>query len=239
MKKIDIENKISSSLESANLPSAHILDAVKQEIREEKTKKRTPINKYALVACVAVIICVLVSLPLVIKAINLNKGNQEITYSSITEYAETMGINIVTFDNIYNNTNDMLPEGTKPSNPPSIGDENTIQQNPYKFQTFEAIDNNGVNIALQEKYLYREKSAVTFTMLLTKENNIISKYYADYSNLDKEISFSSNLAVEYKYLDGVCYAKMDKDGYIYLMKFEDVEIWTAQTQIMMFMDAQK
>ena len=90
MKKIDIENKISSSLESANLPSAHILDAVKQEIREEKTKKRTPINKYALVACVAVIICVLVSLPLVINAINLNKGNQEITYSSITEYAENL-----------------------------------------------------------------------------------------------------------------------------------------------------
>lgn len=219
MKKIDIENKLSSSLESANLPSAHILDAVKQEIREEKTKKRTPINKYALVACVAVIICVLVSLPLVINAINLNKGNQEITYSSITEYAETIGINIVTFDELFNNEN--LNDG-------QIQGGADIDFG-YIKKECRTIKDKESNILVQEVYYLDNNREITMTVYIDE--------YIDEEFADLNGNFVlNNYDVCYKYVDKKGYAQLLTNDYNANIKFEgftEIEmIWYMQYFIM-------
>lgn len=207
MKIKDVEKKIISSLEDNSAPlNHHVLDAVKQEIRENKGRKRNTITKYAIAACLSVVICLAIVLPIVIKT---SSGNTPVAYmeteiTSMQDYYSSKGIVAKSFGQIIGGTSILEDQ------------DDLIKKSECKVVS----ENHKKDVCLQETYTLINDDIITVSMLLVPDENVIAEFFADYTDLDKNKNISST-AVAYSYDQNSCSgrARFDYNNYRFYMSF--------------------
>lgn len=101
MRKKDVEKRITAALEDAGPLDGRILDRVKNEIRAEKNPRFKPVFKYALTACISIVICLAAVLAIVFSQ-KPSEKYRIYEYTSMRDYAGTIGLQIKTYNQIKN-----------------------------------------------------------------------------------------------------------------------------------------
>jgi hypothetical protein len=176
----DVEKRILASLENNDAPlNPHILDKVKEEIK--KDKKPSFILKYAVSVCLSIIVCLAIVIPIVLIHTSSTKY-QKFDYSSMRDYVEYAGIQIKTYDQVFDDN--VIIEGES--------------NYPYIKTDCEITKLNKEIICIEETYVYINGDKINMFILLSSDDNIDKDLFSEYMDLDKEICISG-INVEYNF----------------------------------------
>lgn len=190
MKNRDVEKKIISSLEeSEHALNPHILDAARCEIKENPSKKKSFGYKFAIIACISVIICLAVALPIIFFHNNIS-GNQnlytESQYSSMYEYFKENNIKINTYEHLFDNNMDIQ------------GSDTPYQKSPYSAEECVLAQSQGTDIFIRQKYNYFDADSITVYVLLSEDENLKQTVFEEFLNLEKSTRFLS-MDIDYSF----------------------------------------
>ena len=218
MRKKDIEKRIVTSLEDNASPlNPHILDKVKEEMRNNK--KQSPLLKYAVGACVALVVCLAIVIPIVLMQIH-SSDYQEFEYSSLRNYVDAAGIQIKTYDQVVDESG--ITEG-----------ETNF---PYTKTACKVIKLNKEIVCIEESYDYTNGDKIDMFILLSDSDGVDKDLFSEYTDLDKETCIS-DINIEYNFdtASHIGKAKFSYDGHQFYVKLniqsEDSIVLHLQTFI--------
>ena len=208
MSNKETEKRIIRSLESDTAPSRAVADAVKEEMEKDFPRRKNNKLKYVIAACVIVVICLAIAVPL---AVLLPRDNIDIEYTTL-EYPSLGGyfsdndIPITTLDEIAD------------SGSVAGGGSDTVERGECLI-----IMSDDSAVSIEESYTLSDGSHITFALLLTDDAEVVSGRYVGYENLEGN-ALVNNTLVNYSYepSDRQGRARFDLDGYTFLISFDTV-----------------
>lgn len=203
MRLKDIEKRIISSLEDSAPLSPEILQAAKQEMSKEK---RRFTSKFAL-ACVSIVVCLAIILPIIIFQV-LPKKYQTTDYSSMQDYIDFADIPIKTFNQVTSD-NGLASES-----------ETNHSSNYYTATECKLIKLKNKNIYIQETYEFVGGDSIVMYIILSPNSKVEQDTFSTYAALDKTTKIG-DISIEYAFVPdtNIGYCKFIYKDYPIYMQF--------------------